>query len=154
VGYQGKTYPDEQVSIVEESVWREAQKLLAQERTGKLSCGSEKAGRTGSGTTEEDPVPERVPRIARLMALALKFEQMMRQSLVTDYSVLATLGRVSRARVTQIMNLLNLAPDLQEQILFLKPETSKRCGICEPSIRRLSSLKRRTRHTRKLPLNS
>src|SRR6266849_8533291 len=140
VGYQGETYPGEQASIVEESVWREAQKLLAQERTGKLFCRSEKARRTGSGTTEKDPVPERVPRIARLMALALKFEQMMRQSLVTDYSVLATVGRVSRARVTQIMNLLNLAPDLQEQILFLKPETSKQCGICEPSIRRLSSL--------------
>ena len=140
VGYQGETYPGEQVSIVEESVWREAQKLLAQERTGKLSCRSEKARRTGSGTTEKDPVPERVPRIARLMALALKFEQMMRQAVVTDYSVLAALGRVSRARVTQIMNLLNLAPDLQEQILFLKPETSKQSGICEPSIRRLSSL--------------
>jgi hypothetical protein len=139
VGYQGETYPGEQASIVEESVWREAQKLLAQERTGKRSCRSEKARRTGSGTTEKDPVPERVPRIAKLMALALKFEQMMRQSLVPDYSVLATVGRVSRARVTQIMNLLNLAPDIQEQLLFLKAEAAERQGICELSIRRLSS---------------
>ncbi len=125
---------------MEESVWREAQKLLAQERTRKRSCRCEKARRTGSGTTEKDPVPERVPRIARLMALALKFEQMRRQAVVTDYSVLATLGRVSRSRVTQIMNLLNLAPDLQEQILFLKADAAERHGICELSIRRLSSL--------------
>src|SRR5579859_6178281 len=140
VGYQGETYPGEQASIVEEGVWCEAQKLLAQERTRKRSCRAEKALSPGSGSTEKDPVPERVPRIARLMALALKFEQMMQQAVVTDYSVLAIVGLVSRARVTQIMNLLNLAPDLQEQILFLKPETAKQCGICEPSIRRLSSL--------------
>jgi len=140
VGYQGETYRGEQASIVEESVWREAQKLLAQEHTRKLSCRSEKAPRTGSGTTEKDPVPERVPRIARLMALALKFEQMMRQSLVPDYAVLAALGRVSRSRVTQIMNLLNLAPDIQEQILFLQADAAEPQGICELSIRRLSSL--------------
>jgi hypothetical protein len=59
---------------------------------------------------------------------------------VTDYAVLATLGRVTRPRVTQIMNLLNLAPDIQEQILFLNSETAEKCGICEPSIRRLSTL--------------
>ena len=35
-----------------------------------------------------------------------------------------TAGRVSRARVSQIMNLLLLAPDIQEEILFL-PRTVK-----------------------------
>ena len=141
VRYAGKTYPGEQASIVEESIWREAQKLLAQERTRKLSCRAEKARRkTDGGTIEQNQVPERVPRIARLMALALRFEQMMQQAVVTDYAVLASLGRVSRSRVTQIMNLRNLAPDLQEQILFLKAETAERQGICEQSIRRLSSV--------------
>jgi len=72
------------------------------------------------------------------MALALKFEQMIRQAVVGDYAELAALGRVSRSRVTQIMNLLNLAPDIQEQILFLETETAEQSGICEPSIRRLS----------------
>ena len=96
---------------------------------------------TGPGANvEEDEVAERVPRIARLMALALKFEQMIRQAVVPDYAVLAAVGRVSRARVTQIMNLLNLAPDIQEQILFLRWETAERCGICEQSMRRMSSL--------------
>src|SRR5712692_4039398 len=140
VGYQGETYRGEQASIVEESVWREAQKLLAQERTRKLSCRSENARRTGGGTIEQDQLPERVPRIARLMALALKFEQIIRQAVVTDYAVLAALGRVSRSRVTQIMNLLNLAPDIQEQILFLQADAAEPQGICELSIRRLSSL--------------
>jgi hypothetical protein len=60
-----------------------------------------------------------VPRIARLMALALRFEQLVRTGTVRDYAELARLGQVSRARLTQIMNLLHLAPDIQEAILFL-----------------------------------
>ena len=63
----------------------------------------------------------RVPRIARLMALALRFEQLVRSGAVRDYAELARLGPVSRARITQIMNLLNLAPEIQEEILFLAP---------------------------------
>ena len=66
----------------------------------------------------------RVPRIARLMALAIRFEQLVRSGAVCDYAELARLGQVSRARITQIMSLLHLAPDLQEHILFL-PRTQK-----------------------------
>src|SRR6516162_3603935 len=61
----------------------------------------------------------RVPRIARLMALALRFEQLVRTGAVRDYAELARLGQVSRARITQITSLLHLAPDIREAILFL-----------------------------------
>jgi hypothetical protein len=61
----------------------------------------------------------RVPRVARLLALALRFAGLLRQGVVADYAELAALGHVSRARISQIMNLLLLAPDIQEQILFL-----------------------------------
>ena len=76
------------------------------------------------GCLGSEPVPPplppgRVPRVARLMALAIRFEQLLRQRVVADYAALARLGHVSRARVTQIMNLLCLAPDLQEALLFL-----------------------------------
>jgi hypothetical protein len=60
-----------------------------------------------------------IPRIARLMALAIRFEGLLREDTIRDYSELARLGRVTRARMTQIMKLLYLAPDVQEQILFL-----------------------------------
>ncbi len=40
---------------------------------------------------------------------------------VSDYSKLAELAQVSRARITQIMNLLLLAPDFQESLLFMEP---------------------------------
>jgi hypothetical protein len=61
----------------------------------------------------------RIPRIARLLALAHKFDGLVRQGAIIDYAALARLGHVSRARITQILNLLYLAPDIQEQILFL-----------------------------------
>lgn len=68
----------------------------------------------------------RVPRISRLMALAIRFEQLIRAGEVADYAELARLGHVSRARITQIMNLLLLAPDIQEAILFL-PHVESGC---------------------------
>jgi hypothetical protein len=60
-----------------------------------------------------------VPRIARLLALAIRFDRLLRAEEFRDYAELARLGRVTRARMTQIMKLLDLAPDIQEQILFL-----------------------------------
>jgi hypothetical protein len=70
-----------------------------------------------------EPVPPlpagRVPRVARLLALALRLEELLRTAQIASYSALASLGQVTPARVCQIMNLLCLAPDIQEQVLFL-----------------------------------
>ena len=66
----------------------------------------------------------RVPRVARLMALALRLDDLVRTGQVASYSALASLGQVTRARVCQIMNLLHLAPDIQEALLFL-PRTQR-----------------------------
>jgi hypothetical protein len=63
--------------------------------------------------------PGRVPRVARLMALAIRFDGLLRAGEIADYTELARLGHVTRARVSQIMNLIHLAPDIQEAILFL-----------------------------------
>src|SRR5262245_21972611 len=82
----------------------------------------------------------RVPRIARLMALALRFEELVRSGVVRDYAELARLGQVSRARMTQIMNLLHLAPDIQEQILFLPPLGRGRDWLGVDQIHRLTAV--------------
>ncbi len=68
--------------------------------------------------------PSRIPRVTRLMALAIKFQDMVDRGEVNDYADLARLGYVTRARITQIMNLLNLAPDIQEQLLLPEPPTA------------------------------
>jgi hypothetical protein len=48
------------------------------------------------------------------MALAHHLERLVVPGMVKDYVELARLGQVSRARITQIMNLLLLAPEIQE----------------------------------------
>ena len=65
--------------------------------------------------------PGRVPRVARLMALALRLDELVRTGQVASFSALASLGQVTRARISQILSLLYLAPDLQEALLFLPP---------------------------------
>jgi hypothetical protein len=59
------------------------------------------------------------------MALAIRMQDLIRAGGIADYSALAQLGHVSRARISQIMNLLLLAPDIQEQILFLSPSRGR-----------------------------
>ena len=73
----------------------------------------------GSAPSPESRPPGRVPRVARLLALALRFEQQVRSGEMESYRALADLGHVTRARISQIMNLVNVAPDIQEAILFL-----------------------------------
>jgi hypothetical protein len=77
-----------------------------------------------------------IPRIARLMALAIRLEGLIRGGTIRDYAELARLGGVTRARMTQIMNLLELAPDIQEQVLFLPPTK----GVNERNLRPISKL--------------
>ena len=79
---------------------------------------------------EEDQLmaapPPRVSRVARLMALALRFERLVLSGQAANYADLARLGKVTRARMSQILNLLQLAPDLQERVLFLtRPERGR-----------------------------
>lgn len=83
--------------------------------------------------------PGRVPRISRLMALAIRFEQLVRDGVVADYAELARLGHVTRARMTQIMNLLHLAPDIQEAILFLPSMERGRDPITERHVRPITA---------------
>jgi hypothetical protein len=63
--------------------------------------------------------PGRVPRVSRLLALAHRLERLLRTGVVKDYTEAARLGHVTRARISQIISLLYLAPDIQETILFL-----------------------------------
>jgi hypothetical protein len=54
------------------------------------------------------------------VALARHIDDLVRSGTVCSYAAAARLGRVSRARMSQILALLHLAPDLQEQLLFVQ----------------------------------
>jgi hypothetical protein len=74
------------------------------------------------------------------MALAIRLDQLLRDGTVSSQAELANLGRVSPARLTQIMNLLNLAPKIQDEILCMAAPTSGRSKITERRLRRIANL--------------
>jgi len=103
-----------------------------------------KVGRSGArslriGPAKPEPKPGRLPRITRLMALAIRMENLIQQGAVTTQAELATVGHVTRARVTQILNLLHLAPDIQEALLDLPPVVQGREQISERQLRPIAA---------------
>lgn len=84
-----------------------------------LPLRTRRVRRQRAPTTAPSPTADRVPRVARMLALAHHWKGLIRSGVVKDQAALAALVGVSRARVTQVMDLLHLAPDLQEQVLFL-----------------------------------
>ena len=94
----------------------------------------------GEGAATMPPEPGSIPRVTRLMALAIHMEALVCHGEVADYADLARLAHVSRARVTQIMNLLHLAPDIQESILSLPRSDGGRDPIREKMIRPITAV--------------
>jgi hypothetical protein len=136
---QGQTYPGEHAAIIEEQVWQRVQEMLQQSRPAVPVEPRVKRLTTEKAIAPIGSLPARLPRITRLLALAVKFEGLIQQGVIKDYTELARLGRISRARVTQIMNLLNLAPDIQAQILSWAAGTPDQVSIPETTLRTLSS---------------
>ena len=98
-----------------------------------------KVAMPGPAPKPSEPVG-RIPRVSKLMALAIRFDQLLRDRKVADQSELARLAHVTQPRMTQIMNLLHLAPDIQESLLFLPPVTEGRDPITERDLRPITRL--------------
>ena len=91
--------------------------------------GASKELHTNQEPEKAAPRPVRLSRVARLMALAVRFDMLLRNGAVANYAELARLGHVSSARISQILNLQFLAPDIQEELLFLTRQTRGRDPI-------------------------
>ena len=79
----------------------------------------------------------RTPRISKLVALAVRMQSMLESGEVETFQQLAELGRISQPRMTQIMSLLNLAPDIQEELLHLPEVMQGKATIHERLLRPL-----------------
>lgn len=77
----------------------------------------------------------RVPRVARRLTLAHRIKALVRAGELRDYADAARRLGLTRARVTQLMNLLLLAPTIQEAILDLPLVTAGRDPISERRLR-------------------
>ena len=82
----------------------------------------------------------RVPRLSRLMALAIKMEGLLRNGSVSSYGEITKLGQISSSRLSQILRLADLAPVIQEEILFLPKIRVGADPVTETAIREVSRL--------------
>ena len=92
--------------------------------------------------TEPAPSPKagRLPRITQVLALAIHLENMIRRGDAKDYADLARLSCLCRERVSQIVRLNYLAPDIQIELLYLAPTPTGRYPISETAVRKIASL--------------
>jgi hypothetical protein len=74
-------------------------------------------------------------RVARLLALAHKIEGLVASGEVKDYAEVALVGGVTRARMSQIVGMLCLAPDIQERVLEMRRPSKGRELIGEQHLR-------------------
>ena len=81
------------------------------------------------------PAPPHVPKITLLLVLGHHFERLVRDGVVRDYAEIARMTGLTRARVTQIVNLTLLAPDIQEAILSMEPPVDDLDPVHERSLR-------------------
>ena len=92
-----------------------------------------------TGTADPATAPPRLPRVTKLMALAIRLDRLVAERAVESYADAARLGNVSRSRITQIISLLQLAPDIQEELLFLPRVTSGKDPIGERNLRPIAA---------------
>jgi hypothetical protein len=78
--------------------------------------------------------------VNRLMALALRFQDLLSHGIVRNRAELAELGHVSRVRVCQILLLTNLAPTIQETLLCLPKTVGGRDRMTEHRVRDIANL--------------
>ncbi|MBL9086478.1 MAG: hypothetical protein JNM10_04990 [Planctomycetia bacterium] len=73
-----------------------------------------------------------------MIALAHHWRCWIHGGLVKDQAALARLVGVSRARVTQVMDLLHLAPRIQESVLDGAAHGAQHPHVREPALRRIA----------------
>jgi hypothetical protein len=89
---------------------------------------------------DEPELPGGLPRITRLMALAIRCDELLRKGKVRDLEHLATIGNVSQPRISQILSLTMLAPDIQETLLFLPRLSKGKPEIHEKRLRPIAAM--------------
>jgi len=79
-----------------------------------------RAWRRHQQTAKQPPTRRYPARIARQLALAYALRRRLERGEFADFADMARQLGFTRARVTQLMDLLLLAPEVQEEILFLE----------------------------------
>ncbi len=116
---------------------------MQKNNTVDVQCRLRPAVRTVTSHARRKDTPPagngKFPRLTQVLALAIHFEDMVRRGEIKDFSGLARLGCLTRARVSQVMKLVWLAPDIQQEILSLPRTLAGRFPISEVAARRIAN---------------
>src|SRR6185369_12960251 len=93
-----------------------------------------------ASVTNVSQLPGRLPRVTQVLALAIQFQDLLDRGEAKDYADLARLGGLCRERVSQIMRLNYLAPDIQVELLYLPPVPAGRYPISETAVRKIANI--------------
>jgi len=83
---------------------------------------------------------DRYPRIVQVVALAIHFQDMLDRGEIRNHADLARLGCISRERISQVMMLAWLAPDIQQQVLGLPKTPGGRFSVSETALRTIARI--------------
>ncbi len=86
--------------------------------TYKIKAKKRKPEKKPDTPPPEKPGTRPVSRAARMLALAHYVERLVEEGAVKSYAQAARQLGVTRARISQILNLLNLPPHVQEGLLL------------------------------------
>ena len=96
--------------------------------------------RRGACPKEPKIHSENLPRLTRLLALAHRWNRLIEEGTISDYAEIARNMGLSRARVTQIMDLLYLAPNIQEEILLPPSDERSELEVPERAMRQVTRI--------------
>jgi len=89
--------------------------------------------------TDPKPPVAAIPRVSKLMALAIHFDRLLRSGEIADVNELARLCHVTQPRISQILALNMLAPEIQEELLFLPKVAPGKPAIQERMLRPIAA---------------
>ena len=95
--------------------------------------------RRGKPKAPKDP---RTPRVVELLRKAIEWQALLESGEAANQAEIARREGITRARVTQIMGMLRLAPKIQEHILSM-PDMAGRSAITERSLRPIAKMRKR-----------
>jgi len=81
----------------------------------------------------------RTPRVVELLRKAIEWQALLESGQITNQAEIARRDGFTRARVTQVMRLLRLAPEIQQLILSM-PDSVNRSLITERMLRPITAV--------------
>jgi hypothetical protein len=89
------------------------------------------------------PTEPKTPRVVELLRQALEWQALLESGEVANQAEIARREGITWARVTQVMGMLRLAPEIQDHILSM-PDAVRRPALTERALRPIAQLENRT----------